>query len=157
MPTKSFCSSSGPIDFTKTKFRCIHLWDLSNSRKLNLVTMVSSQRPPEWLSNIVTNLLLLGGTLPSSQVTQPRAKKPMWVSPWDNPGRNLFPTPTPRHTALRPSSLCFLPSWNSAQPQTCRLCPLWDLLPRLEGRREGSRKQGGGPTSLTPNPAMGSL
>lgn len=137
------CSSPGPIDFIKTKLQCIHLWDLSISRKLNLVTMVSSQRLSEWLSDIVTNLLLLGGTLPSPQVTQPRAKEPTWVLPWDNPGRNLFPSPTRRHTTLRPSSLCFLPSWNSAWPQTRHLCPLCDAVCypgwRADGREAGSR------------------
>ena len=137
----NLAAAAGPIDFTKTKFQCIHLWDLSSSRKLILVTMVSLQRPLEWLSNIVTSLLLLGGTLPSSQVTQPRAKEPTWVLPWDNPGRNLFPTSAPRHTTLRPSSPCFLPSWNSARPQTCHLCPLCAAV-CCPGWRGGGREAG---------------
>ena len=167
MPTKPFCSSpglpsmgshrvrhnwsnlaaaaaaAGPIDFTKTKFQCIHLWDLSSSRKLNLVTMVSLQRPLEWLSNIVTNLLLLGGTLPSSQVTQPRAKESTWVLPWDNPGRNLFPTPALRHTILRPSSPCFLPSWNSARPQTCHCVLFMMLFAAQAGGEVGGKQEAG--------------
>lgn len=61
MPTKSFVHLQDPQTLPRPNSMHTSFWDLSNSRKLNLVTTVSSQRPPEWLPNIVTNLLLLGG------------------------------------------------------------------------------------------------